>query len=233
MTARHRLTGLKKLKKRTKIAGVASMTLVASSLTLLLATHAADAQSGATSCGRPPSPSGDNGTVKVHDTSTSETDCQDNPKVCKFYLEGFGFDANQQVTWFIDKWPSHGNTTPVLSGTLTMGANGDGRTADQGLPNGQYKLSWNFIPEHGKAKQKVFKVQCPATPPPTTPPPTTTPPTTTPPTTPTTTPPTTTPPTTTPPTTPTTSVAPTTPPTTPPAGAPAPTPVSGSLPVTG
>ena len=43
-----------------------------------------------------------------------------------------------------------------------MDANGDGYTANQSLPNGHYKLFWNFTGENGAAKQKVFWVKCPA-----------------------------------------------------------------------
>jgi hypothetical protein len=209
VTAQHRLTGLKKLKKRAQIAGLASITLVATSVTVLLATHAANAAPNAPAKSAPP---GDNGDVKIHNSTTAVTDQRNEPHVCQFYLDGFNFDPNQSVTWNIKSWPPTGDRTTVLSGTLTMDANGDGHTADQSLQNGHYKLFWNFAGENGAAKHKVFWVKCPATPP-TTPPPTTPPPTTTPPTTPTTTPPTTPPP--------------------PPPAAPAPTPVSGSLPVTG
>jgi hypothetical protein len=206
-----------KLKKRAQVAGLASMTLVVASLGVMFATHAANAAPNAPAKSAPP---GDNGDVKIHNSTTAVTDQRNEPHVCQFYLDGFNFDPNQSVTWYIVPWsPGGDHTTHVLSGTLTMDANGDGHTADQSLQNGHYKLFWNFTGEHGAAKHKVFWVKCPVAPP-TTPPPTTTPPTT---------------PTTTPPTTPTTppTTAPTTPPTTPPPAAPAPTPVSGSLPVTG
>jgi hypothetical protein len=198
-----------KINNRAKIAALASMTLAATSLTMLFASHAALAQSKV-SAGAP----GDNGDVKVHDSTTAVTDERNDPHVCQFYLDGFNFDGAQSVTWNIKSWPPTGNRTQVLNGTLVMDANGDGHTADQSLPNGHYKLYWNFTGENGAAKQKVFWVKCPS---PTTPPPST-PPT----------------PTCTcmssPPATPTPSASPTT---TQVPTAPAPTPVSGSLPVTG
>jgi hypothetical protein len=203
--------------KPAKIAGLASMTLAAASLTVLFASHAALAQSQASSV-----ISGDNGTVKVHDSTTAVTDRRDNPHVCQFYLDGFDFDPAQSVTWYIQSWPPTGNGTQVLDGTLTMDANGAGHTDDQTLPNGHYKLFWNFTGENGAAKQKVFWVKCPEptpTPPPTTPPPTPGPTCTC---------------MSSPPASPTTPGAPTTQPPAPPVpDAPAPTPVSGSLPVTG
>ncbi len=42
---------------------------------------------------------------------------------------------------------------------LTL-ANGVGHTDELGLPDGHYKLTWNFDGEHGQAKQKVFWVAC-------------------------------------------------------------------------
>ena len=205
------------LKKRAKFAGLASVTLAATSAAVLFASQAAFATTP-----------GDNGTVKVHDSTTPVTDIQNDPQdVCEFYLDGFGFDGAQSVTWQINSWPGTGNGTEVLNGTLAMDASGNGYTPDYSLPNGHYKLFWNFTGENGAAKQKVFWVKCPApTPSSSTPDGTTTgTPTETP-----------------------TSPSPdctcdSTPPTTPPVptptttqvveDAPAPTPVTGTLPVTG
>jgi len=208
------------LNKRAKFAGLASMALAASSAAVLFASQAAFATAAP----------GDNGTVKVHDSTTPVTDHQNDPQdVCQFYLDGFGFDGAQSVTWYIDSWPPTGNGTEVLNGSLTVDASGDGYTDNQSLPNGHYKLFWNFTGENGAAKQKVFWVKCPAPEP--------TPTSTTPDGTPTGTPTTpapdctcaSTPPTTPPPTTP----APTVTPPAPPPPAPAPVAVTGSLPVTG
>jgi len=205
------------LKNRAKFAGLASVTLAATSAAILFASQAAFATTP-----------GDNGTVKVHDSTTPVTDIQNDPQdVCEFYLDGFGFDGAQSVTWQINSWPGTGNGTEVLNGTLAMDASGNGYTPDYSLPNGHYKLFWNFTGENGAAKQKVFWVKCPApTPSSSTPDGTTTgTPTETP-----------------------TSPSPdctcdSTPPTTPPVptptttqvveDAPAPTPVTGTLPVTG
>jgi hypothetical protein len=107
--------------------------------------------------------SGDNGTVKIHRTTTPVNDPRNEPHVCGFYLDGFHFDTGQQVSWKILSWPPTGNRTEVLHGTLTLGQDGNGRTADLSLPNGHYKLYWNFNGEHGSAKQKVFWVKCDST----------------------------------------------------------------------
>jgi hypothetical protein len=105
-------------------------------------------------------PKGDNGTVKVHRTTTSADDPRNEPHVCGFYLVGFNFDASQQVSWRIVSWPPTGNRTEVLHGTLTLGQDGHGRTNDLSVANGHYKLYWNFTGENGRAKQKVFWVKC-------------------------------------------------------------------------
>lgn len=106
---------------------------------------------------------GDNGTVDVHRAGTPADRPCNQPKVCKFYLVGRGFDAGQQVTWVIKAWkPTGDNATVVSSGSLTMDENGAGRTPDMSLPNGHYKLFWTFAGEHGKAKHKVFWVKCPS-----------------------------------------------------------------------
>jgi hypothetical protein len=103
---------------------------------------------------------GDNGTVKVHRSTTSADDPRNEPHVCGFYLAGFHFDVGQQVSWRIVSWPPTGNRTEVLHGTLTLDQNGHGRTNELSLANGHYKLYWNFNGEHGQAKQKVFWVKC-------------------------------------------------------------------------
>ncbi|MFF3325383.1 LPXTG cell wall anchor domain-containing protein [Streptomyces sp. NPDC002889] len=107
-------------------------------------------------------PHGDNGTVKIHDATTGEELRKNEPKVCTFYLDAFGFDAGQQVDWHIEAWANNdldkGET--VRTGSLTLDADGHERTEDMTLPDGQYKLFWNFEGENGSAKHKVFKTDC-------------------------------------------------------------------------
>ncbi|MEU5363432.1 LPXTG cell wall anchor domain-containing protein [Streptomyces sp. NPDC005925] len=106
--------------------------------------------------------SGDNGTVKIHDASTSEEPRQNQPHVCAFYLDAFGFDAGQQVDWHIESWAPTGGVKgeTVKSGDLALDGSGHGRTEDLSLPDGHYKLFWNFDGEHGSAKHKVFWTDC-------------------------------------------------------------------------
>ncbi|MET9804862.1 LPXTG cell wall anchor domain-containing protein [Streptomyces sp. NPDC006368] len=109
---------------------------------------------------------GDNGTVKIHDAATGEELRKNEPKVCEFYLDAFGFDAGQLVDWHIEAWGGSAGAKggTVESGSLTLDAQGHGRTADMTLPDGHYKLFWNFDGENGRAKHKVFKTDCePAT----------------------------------------------------------------------
>ncbi|MFF9511798.1 LPXTG cell wall anchor domain-containing protein [Streptomyces sp. NPDC014724] len=105
---------------------------------------------------------GDNGTVKVHDAATGEELRKNEPHVCTFYLDAFGFDAEQDVDWRIEAWAptAHVKGETVKSGSLTLDGKGHGRSQDQSLPDGHYKLFWNFDGEHGRAKHKVFWVDC-------------------------------------------------------------------------
>ncbi|MCM2579134.1 hypothetical protein [Streptomyces meridianus] len=106
-------------------------------------------------------PPGDNGTVKIHDASTSEELRKNEPHVCTFYLDAFGFDGGQQVTWKIVEMPPTGTKgVEAKTGLLELNLDGHGRTAELSLPDGHYKLIWNFDGEHGRAKHKVFWTSC-------------------------------------------------------------------------
>ena len=202
--------------KRTKWGVAAGTAAVAVGLALGLGAATAGAQQVA---GQGKTTPGDNGDVKIHNSTTPVTDERNEPHVCVFYLDAFNFDPAQSVSWRIESWPPTGNRSVVDTGMITLDSSGDGATADQSLPNGHYKLFWNFAGEKGAAKQKVFWVACP-----------TTVPTTPPPTVPATTPPTPTSPTPSP-SSPTPSPTSTT--STTPQSAPTPTPVRTNLPVTG
>ncbi|TXC98021.1 LPXTG cell wall anchor domain-containing protein [Streptomyces sp. ISID311] len=105
---------------------------------------------------------GDNGTVKIHDAKTGEELRKNEPHVCTFYLDAFGFDGAQQVDWHIEAWAPTADVKgeTVKSGSLTLDGEGHGRTQDQSLPDAHYKLFWNFDGEHGRAKHKVFWTDC-------------------------------------------------------------------------
>ncbi|MFE9442400.1 LPXTG cell wall anchor domain-containing protein [Streptomyces sp. NPDC006602] len=105
---------------------------------------------------------GDNGTVKIHDAATGEELRKNEPHVCTFYLDAFGFDAVQEVDWHIEAWAPTADVKgeTVKSGEISLDADGHGRTDDLSLPDGHYKLFWNFEGENGSAKHKVFWTDC-------------------------------------------------------------------------
>ncbi|WP_406177416.1 LPXTG cell wall anchor domain-containing protein [Streptomyces canus] len=105
---------------------------------------------------------GDNGTVKIHDATTGEELRKNEPHVCTFYLDAFGFDAVQEVDWHIEAWAPTADVKgeTVKSGEITLDSGGHGRTDDLSLPDGHYKLFWNFEGENGAAKHKVFWTDC-------------------------------------------------------------------------
>ncbi|MFE9774950.1 LPXTG cell wall anchor domain-containing protein [Streptomyces sp. NPDC005931] len=133
------------MRNRTRVGVV-----VAASSAALLAAPAAHA-----------TPPGDNGTVKIHDASTGEELRRNEPHVCTFYLDAFGFDGGQEVDWRIEAIPpSENKGETVKTGALTLDAEGHGRTEDLSLPDGHYKLYWTFEGEKGSAKHKVFWTDC-------------------------------------------------------------------------
>ncbi|OIK01511.1 LPXTG cell wall anchor domain-containing protein [Streptomyces colonosanans] len=105
---------------------------------------------------------GDNGTVKIHDAKTGEELRRNEPHVCTFYLDAFGFDRAQKVDWHIEAWAPTAATKgeTVKSGALVLDSVGHGRTEDLSLPDGHYKLFWNFDGEKGAAKHKMFWTDC-------------------------------------------------------------------------
>ncbi|WDF38711.1 LPXTG cell wall anchor domain-containing protein [Streptomyces sp. T12] len=105
---------------------------------------------------------GDNGTVKIHDATTGEELRKNEPHVCEFYLDAFGFDSVQKVDWHIEAWAPTADVKgeTVKSGAITLDGEGHGRTEDMTLADGHYKLFWNFEGENGAAKHKVFWTDC-------------------------------------------------------------------------
>ena len=161
--------------RRANFTFAAGAALVTTGITFAFGAPGAGARPAAAPPGHGKAPAavnGDNGTVKIHDSSTPVTDPRNEPHVCVFYLDAFGIDPGQSVSWRIKPWPPTGDRAVVDQGTLTLDSAGDGRTSDQALPNGHYKLFWTFAGEHGAAKQKVFWVSCPSSTPTPTPTPT-------------------------------------------------------------
>lgn len=102
---------------------------------------------------------GDNGDVAIHATATAFDDPRSEPEVCRFYLAAFRFDQVQAVTWSLAPQPDRAGGA-TLNGALALTA-GTGHTGPLSMPNGQYKLTWNFVGQSGEARQKVFQVSCP------------------------------------------------------------------------
>ncbi|TVL90578.1 hypothetical protein [Streptomyces sp. SAJ15] len=101
---------------------------------------------------------GDNGVIAVHSASTPIAEQRNESKVCGFYLAGYGFEKVPEVTWAI---------TPIarsagargLSGQISL-AGGTGRTTNLTLPDGQYRLNWNFEGQTASSKRQSFAVDC-------------------------------------------------------------------------
>ncbi|MEV7186150.1 LPXTG cell wall anchor domain-containing protein [Kitasatospora sp. NPDC093102] len=141
-----------------------SLVAVPTAAALMLLAPAAHAVSG----GKGGAP-GNNGTVKIHDAATGQEDVRNEPKVCTFYLDSFGFDANQDVIWAIATVGPKGETLAAW-GDLPVDPHGHVRTEDIHLPDGHYKLYWQSVelvdgklpkePDLNNPKHKVFKVDC-------------------------------------------------------------------------
>lgn len=118
---------------------------------------------------------GNKGTIKIHEQGTPSGTQSNDPKVCTFNVEGFGFDTHQ--TGYL-KFDVQGGDKPsgVNAGPYSFGpTSSTGYYATQyfHLQPGHYKatLYGKQLPTGAltdvKAKSKVFKVTC-ATPTPTT-----------------------------------------------------------------
>lgn len=130
------------------------------------ANSAASAASAAGSArsGAAVNPPGRNGTVKIHDIATGTDVRANQPHVCAFYLDGFGFDSQQDITWWIEYVPplsGHQKGEDAARGVLRLDASGHGVTQQVHLQDGHYKLYWDFDSKApGQPKHKVFWVDC-------------------------------------------------------------------------
>lgn len=117
---------------------------------------------GAVSLTSPAAATGNNGTIKIHEEGTPSGTESNDPKVCSFNIEGFGFDPNQTGYIVFDVQGGDGPTgTPA--GPYDFGpTNADGYYATQyfSLEEGHYKATLYDDADNEKAKSKVFKVDC-------------------------------------------------------------------------
>jgi hypothetical protein len=118
---------------------------------------------------------GNNGTLKIHEEGTPSGTEDNDPKVCSFNVEGFGFDAGQSGYIVFE---TQGGDQPVgtNAGPFDFGpTNSDGFYATEyfHLDPGHYQATLlGKKDEKGnvsdvKVKSKVFKVECASAPNPT------------------------------------------------------------------
>ncbi len=121
---------------------------------------------------------GNNGTLKVHEIGTPVGTENNDPKVCAFNLEGFGFDAGQKGYLKFNVQGGDGPHGAAPEAIYSFGpTNSKGyaisRDFNNGantvvIPNGHYKVTLygKMLPKGQltdvKAKSKVFKVSCQA-----------------------------------------------------------------------
>lgn len=112
---------------------------------------------------------GNNGTLKVHEKGTPAATESNDPKVCNFNFEGFGFDKGQSGIIVITT-QGGGNDKAEVKKVNMPAANDSGYTETEylSLADGHYKttlygkdIAGNVDYKNDlKAKSKVFKVEC-------------------------------------------------------------------------
>lgn len=110
-----------------------------------------------------------NGTLKVHEKGTAVASESNDPKVCNFNFEGFGFDQGQTGVIVITT-QGGGNDKAEVKRVNMPAANADGYTETEyvALADGHYKTTLYGKSTNGsidykndlKAKSKVIKVEC-------------------------------------------------------------------------
>ena len=161
--------------RRANFTFVAGAALVTTGITFAFGAADAGARRAAAPPGHGKAPAavnGDNGTVKIHDSSTPVTDRRNEPHVCVFYLDAFGFDPGQSVSWQIKSWPPTGDRAVVDQGTLTLDSAVMAALA-QAMPRALQALL-DVRRRAWRRQEKVSWVSCPSSTP--TPTPTPTPP---------------------------------------------------------
>jgi uncharacterized membrane protein YgcG len=100
---------------------------------------------------------GNNGTVKVHDSDTPPERVNNEPHVCEFYLAFYFSDPAEAGDWEIVAWDGSGSV--VESGTYLTDSDGFYRTDDMTLDDGHYRVNWQGINDTSW-KHKMFWVDC-------------------------------------------------------------------------
>ncbi len=130
---------------------------------LLRATLTTLALGGLTFAGAPTAfaAPGDDGDVKVHQSSTADTNPVNQPRVdCPFRLAALNFDGLSSINYEIFVHPGQpGNQDdPVRTGVVALNDNGDGAAGPINLAVGMYKVEWTWQGKLGAPKSKVFNV---------------------------------------------------------------------------
>jgi hypothetical protein len=106
---------------------------------------------------------GNNGTIKIHEETDPNVGTPSNdPKVCSFNVEGFGFDATQQglIKFAVQGRDGEATADPIITHSVTA-VDGAFSTPYTTLRNGHYKATlYDYATGVEKAKSKVFKVTC-------------------------------------------------------------------------
>lgn len=108
-------------------------------------------------------PPGNQGTVKIHESTTPDSDRRNEPKVCAFRIVGFGFPDDSDIELSIEGHGGPNAGTGSYAGTVgadDLSAEGDWAIAGPSLADGMYKLTTDNTTAPGNAKHKVFKVEC-------------------------------------------------------------------------
>lgn len=116
-------------------------------------------------------PGSNNGTLKVHEQGTASNTESNDPKVCTFNLEGYGFDKGQDGIIVITRQGGGNEKTEVKRLAMPAAQQSEQHTTFTAttyltLSDGQYKSTVYGKDRHGeytidlKAKSKVFKVAC-------------------------------------------------------------------------
>ncbi|MFJ2578595.1 hypothetical protein [Kitasatospora aureofaciens] len=120
---------------------------------------------GAAAFAAPAVAQGNAGHIQVHLLTTGVNDDRNDPKVCQFYIDAFGFDAGETLTWEVSPgtFGMHGPPVAAGSATFNPGAGNIGQdisgplNTDMGFTDGMFvSIEGNGSGE----KHKEFKIDC-------------------------------------------------------------------------
>ncbi|MEU6402682.1 hypothetical protein [Streptomyces sp. NPDC046985] len=98
---------------------------------------------------------GEAGDIKIHRVGVSYGAAQDDPMVCRFYLDATGFGALRTIGYRVQAMPSP-PAGAAVKGAVPLAA-GTGHTGQLSLADGQYKL---VLAVAGPPREKIFRVDC-------------------------------------------------------------------------